>query len=200
LTPLEHGALGRRIGGGLQKPPDPRRVDRGWGDAVHAHAIGDVIGSHGQRQRKERALRRAVERTVGEPGGGGDRADVDDRRVAGPAQMWECGAAGTHRPEEVHVDYAAPLLVGIGLDVALGADPGVVDQDIEPAEAVGGLCSRGLDGGGVGDVGLEREQSVLHAATPAVQHRDSGASACEQAGGGEADPRAPASHERGKPI
>ena len=64
LARLQRRALGLGVVGGVEQPPDPRRVGRARRDAVHADALADVVGGHRQRQRHHRALGRAVERAV----------------------------------------------------------------------------------------------------------------------------------------
>ncbi len=64
------------------------------------------------------------------------------------------------RAEEVDVERGAGLLLAELLDGAEPHRPGVVDDDVEPAEAGDRLLDRGEDGGAVGDVGGQRQHAV----------------------------------------
>src|SRR5690606_3981299 len=56
---------------------------------------------------------------------------------------------------EVGVDYASPILVLHPQDQPVSGDPGVVDQDVESAEAIDDLLDQLLTVVCVGHVGLE---------------------------------------------
>ena len=158
LACLQRRALGLRVVGLGQQALDPRRVRGAWVHAVHADALAHVVGGHRQREREDRALGRAVERALRDAGGGCDRRGVADRRVLGLAQVGQRRAGDAHDPEDVDVEHAAPLVVVVVGDGALGADAGVVDQDVQPAEALGGLLHRRPHRAVVGHVGLHADQ------------------------------------------
>ncbi len=86
----------------------------------------------------------------------GDRAVVNDAAPTG-----RLGLHQHHRllrakehTREVNIDDGLPLLEGQLFDLPGGrADPGVVEQDIEPAEAFLDLLEELLDGCGIADIG-----------------------------------------------
>ena len=108
--------------------------------------------------RVDRALGGAVEGAPGQAGHGRDRAGVDDRRGRGAPQVGEGGPAGPDDPEQVDVQHAAPLVLGVVLDRARCADAGVVDQHVQGAEALGDRGHGGPHRVVVGDVGGQRQR------------------------------------------
>ena len=118
------------------------------------------VGRHGQRERVDRALGRAVERPLRQARGGRDRAGVDDRGLAALprrlAEQWQRGPRGAHDAEHVHVEHPVPLGVVVVLDRPGRADARVVHHDVEPAESPPGLGDGGAHRGVVGHVGEDR--------------------------------------------
>ena len=100
---------------------------------------------------------------VGEHVGDGDLAadagDVDDGRaaVAGQrsllAQVREGGPGGVEGGEEVDLHGALEDLEGLGFDGADVDDAGVVDEDVDAAEAGDGFVDEALGFFGLGEVG-----------------------------------------------
>ena len=142
LARLQRRPLGGRVIGLRQQPADPRRVGGAGVHAVDPDALGEVVGGHRQRQRQHRALGRGVQGALRQAGGRGDRAGVHDRGVRRRAQVGQRGAGHPDHADHVHVEHLVPLLVGVVGDGADRADPGVVDQDVDAAEAGGGLVDR----------------------------------------------------------
>ncbi len=70
--------------------------------------------------------------------------------------MREGGPGHPGDPDDIHIEDPMPFLVGILRDVADGADTGVVDQDVDAAEAGNHLCHRRIDIGRGGDVAPDR--------------------------------------------
>ena len=88
----------------------------------------------------------------------GHRRHVDDAAVARVAQG-RVGRAGTQeRPRQVGIDHEVPLL---GADLGRcrrAQDARVVDQDVDPAEAVRGRRHEGRDVVRPGDVDMDRQR------------------------------------------
>ena len=102
-------------------------------------------------------------------------------------------------PSTLTSNTRRPLLHGVRLDGALGADAGVVDEDVDAAHRGGGL----LDGGGrrpvVGDIGpvtgwLRRARPVGSRSSTATD----GAAGEGGGGDGAADPGRAASHQHAR--
>src|SRR5258708_7531398 len=68
----------------------------------------------------------------------GDRRHVDDGAAAGRPELRDAVLAAEEHAVEIDRVDATPLLEAGLLDGADGADPGIVDDDIEPAESGGG--------------------------------------------------------------
>jgi hypothetical protein len=62
---------------------------------------------------------------------------------------------------EVDVEHRVPLLLRQLMGEAVGADAGVVEEEVDAAEALDGLLDRSLDRRVVTDVGHEREGADL---------------------------------------
>ncbi len=101
--------------------------------------------------------------------------------------MGEGGPGGADHAEDVDVQDAVPLLVGVVLDGTDGADACVVDEDVDAAQPGG----RGLHGGAyrgvVADIGLETEQRPWHTGGFEVQDGHRRALRGQRAGRGEPD-------------
>jgi hypothetical protein len=91
----------------------------------------------------------------------GGRGDGDDVACALPAQDGQDGAGDVHRAEEVGLELLAHLRGRDLLEVAGEEVPGVVDQDVDAAEAVDGGLRGGLGVLGAGDVEPGGQQVVL---------------------------------------
>jgi hypothetical protein len=98
--------------------------------------------------------------------------------------------------EDVDVEHLVPLVVGVGLDGAGGADAGVVDHDVEPAQPLGGLADRRADRGVVAHVGADLLQRGLEGGRGQVEAGHPGAAGGQEAGGGQADAGGAAGDQR----
>jgi hypothetical protein len=78
-----------------------------------------------------------------------------------------------------------PLGVRVGLHRAHGADTGVVDHDVDPAEPLGGVADRRPDRGVVAEVGAYLLQRGLGGGDVEADHR--GPPGGQQPGRGQAD-------------
>ncbi len=114
--------------------------------------------------------------------------------------MGECGPAGPDDPEQVHVQDAVPLLVVVVGHGALGADAGVVDQHVEPAELAHDLLDRRADRGVVGDVGAHAEHAVGHAGGVEVECGHGGAALAQDPDDRRADARGAAGDGRDQAV
>lgn len=101
--------------------------------------------------------------------------------------MRQSGPTDAHHAEDVDVEDPVPLLVGVVLDGADGADARVVHEDVQTAEPLDGLGDRGPYGDVVSDVGLETEQRGRCPGGVDVEDGHRGAPCGEQPGGGQPD-------------
>ena len=98
-----------------------------------------------------RWIRPALETGIGDRGAGRaeprDRGDIDDPPAALPLHDRSHGLGQKHGAGEVDVDDLRPLLVGEAIEVGEGDRlivGGVVDQDVEPAEAFDYIVDQAL--------------------------------------------------------
>lgn len=159
-----------------------------------------MVGGHRQGEGEDGALGGGVQGALREPGGRGDGAGVHDRRVCRFPQVGQGGAGGTDHADNIDVQDPVPLVVGVVLDGALGADPGVVDQHVESAEVRDGRGHGLAYGGVVGDVGAETEQGLLDRREVQVEDGDPRPTGGEQLGGGAADAGGATGHQRLEPF
>jgi hypothetical protein len=194
----EHGGLGDVPGDALQLQGRHLAADREVRHVVHIgdHWRADVpgrdhigpqaLGAIGEGQvagelDQARLGRAIADRAIGpEPRDGGDA----DHCLAGAlAQIGQGRAGHQEGAVEVDVDAAPPVgRVGVLKAVALGEDPHIVDQNVDPAEPRGAGRGRGGAGGLVRDVAAERQalaalrldhpQRVLRAVDVEVEQAD----------------------------
>ena len=133
-----------------------RRGDEADVDAVDE----DVVLRDLDRERlRERVARGAVDRRREERGVGVarvDGADVDDAAAARGAHVREHLAGAADQREELDVEVGDPVLVGERLEGAGVRAAGVVDEEVDPAERLGGARDEVPDLLGIGDVGRLR--------------------------------------------
>ena len=146
----------------------------------------------------DRVLGRDVDGHVGlgdEPGDGGD---VDDAPAALGAHVRQDRLGHPDDAEDVDVDDLLVLRDGELLGGACGADAGVVDQDVHPAEPRDHVLDRGGHGGVAGDVEVQERQARRAGDAGCVaarpDHLEPGVDQAE--GGLLADARGGARHER----
>ncbi len=125
-------------------PPLPRRINM---DAELGHLRGQRLA-----ETFERPFRGVIEAEVGEGVDAADRRDLDD--VAGALRAHDRQRRLRHpqRAEHVGLDLRAGFLLADLLDRAELAVAGIVDDDVEPAEASVRLGDRRIDGALVVDV------------------------------------------------
>ena len=87
------------------------------------------------------------------------------------------GDAGNAHHVDVHDPQ--PFLIGIVRDASLGADPGVVDHDVDAAVPLHDAFDAGAHLGVVRDVRFHAEVALRHAAGVEVEDGDGGAALCE---------------------
>src|SRR4051812_347672 len=142
----------------------PAVAEPGRHRSRHHVADADVVVANFLHQRfAERVqarLGRAVRRAAGERVLAGQAADVDDPAAAAAAHLGNRGARAVEDAAQVRVDHLAPVLDAHVAGVGEAADAGVVDQDVDRAEA--------LDRGAHEPLGLARH---AHVATHRVHAR-----------------------------
>jgi hypothetical protein len=90
------------------------------------------------------------------PGGWGlaaDHGDIDDLPAAPPLHVRDGEAAEADRPHHLEVEVRLPGGVVDGLERIRIGGPGIVEQDVDAAPAVGNRLDHGLDVRGARDVG-----------------------------------------------
>ena len=80
-----------------------------------------------------------------------------------PAHHRQDRPGDVHRTEQVRLDLGSHLGRADLLEVAGVEVPGVVHQHVDPPEPLDGRLDGRVDGGGVGDVELHRQQIVVGA-------------------------------------
>src|SRR5215204_570121 len=156
------GALHRRLGAeardvlGVEGRGDERRPDRPRRDAVHPDALLDELLRERAGEGDDRALRGAVVEKLRAAAIGRHRCGVDDRGAL--LQMRQRRLGHEEIAEDVGSEGALDLLrrdlVDVLLRMLLG---GVVDEDVEAAEAIDDLLDRLLAEAGVADVAGDGE-------------------------------------------
>ena len=133
---------------------DERRIHRARADRVAADAVFDVVhrelpghGDHGP-------LRRAVGEAPRYPDLASNRCDVDNHPTARllAQHLVHGGATAVEDPGDVHVQQSVPIGALRFLDRADQPQSRVVDEDVQPAEALHGRRHTGLDARQVGHV------------------------------------------------
>ncbi len=109
--------------------------------------------------------------------------------------MGQAGAGGTDHADDVDVVDAVPLVVGVVLDGALGADARVVDQDVEAAEFRDRRRDGRPHGRVVGDVRAVAEEWLADRGRVQVEDGDLGAALGQEVRGGPADAGGTARHQ-----
>ena len=118
---------------GEARPLGHRRVDEAGADRDRTHAVGVELLVQRAGERDHGGLRRAVGGEAGRRQRAGDRGEVDDP-AARLAQQRDRGLRDEEESAQVDADLEVEVLGREVLDVAGDADPGRVDEDVEPAE------------------------------------------------------------------
>ena len=129
--------------------------------------VADQIGRHRQGQRVHGALRRGVERALDQTGVGGDRRQVHDDARGRCCRRYGRAARDARATPITLTSSTRVHSSSVGRHVADRADAGAVDEDVDAAERLGRGRHRGLQRGGVGDVGLDAATRAAPAGPPA---------------------------------
>ena len=78
------------------------------------------------------------------------RADIDD--AAALADVLEGRLGGQEQAQDIDVEHPVKLFFGKGFDRSELVNPGVVDQNVEPAVVLNGGVDDALGLGGLGDI------------------------------------------------
>lgn len=112
------------------------------------------------------------------------------------AHNWQHRLRDPQRPEKVRFELGAHIIFRQFLDHAEVAIPGVIDNDIELAEVVSGSLYRVKGSAAVGDIELERQDSV---AVP-LDERVQGPQVASRCSNRAPRSRAASAHSRPKPF
>ena len=128
-------------------------------DGGDANAFVAELGVEAFGESYEGELCGGVGKHVGDGHLAADGSDVDDGGAAGSGegdlftQVREGGPGGVEGGEEVDLHGALEDVEGLGFDGAYVDDAGVVDQDVDAAEAGDGFVDEALGFLGLGEVG-----------------------------------------------
>src|SRR6267142_3914340 len=178
-------------------------------DGVHPDTVSRVVHRHSAREPGHRGLRRVVLRRLAHARHRPDRRDVDDAAAAALSHEGDRRLRTERVALEVHAQDLVPAL-GAGLDHrVIEPDPGIVDEDVKPAEAVRRLPdeSRGLglalhvrfDKDGLAAAGLDLRGDTLAPIAVAIGERHLCSLLHEASHRGLADARRSAGHGRNLP-
>ena len=182
----------------------PRGVGRAGGHAVDPDALGHVVGRHGQRERVDGALARAVQRPLRQARDGGDRAGVDDGGLAAardrPAQRGRAARVVRTMPSTFTSRTRCHSSSSLSSTVPAAPMPALLtrmsSRPARPRRPRDRLPDRAV----VGHVGDDRGRPAVRRPGPQaicpVQDRDPGAALGQQPRGGQADARGAAGDER----
>ncbi len=127
--------------------------ERAGAEAVDGDAVGAEIEGAGAGEADEGGFAGAVNVALEAAADAEDAGDVDDAAPLAGFHAGDDGAGEGHDGGEVHLDVAVPDFVGDFVDGLGIVDAGVVDEDVDLAEAFFGFDGEGFDGGAVGHVG-----------------------------------------------
>src|SRR5690606_20545515 len=158
----EHALLARAVQDlGGYRLGEPRRPDIARRDGVHVDVRWPQFHGGGAREPQQPRLRGRVVGQAELAPDAVDGADVDDLAVLLRAEQRGDRADHVERAGQVRLDDVAPLLVRHAPQRAVPADPGVVDQDVQRAEALPGAAHEALHGTGIAHVALGAEDLDL---------------------------------------
>lgn len=189
VVSLLHGLAGGFVGDvGRQFGVDDAGLNESDPDA------GQELLTQGLRPSVDSPLGGGVDAVASACGAAGDGGDVDQITGLTVLELVEEDLSGGDRAEEVGFDHGPVVLVLRSGEGTEEHDPGVVDQDVGPAELVLHALCGGEEGLAVGDVGLDGDGAVgqflgegFDAVHAAGQERDLVAVGGEGAGGGGSD-------------
>src|SRR5690606_35450737 len=131
---------------------DPRGGDSPRGHGVRPDPAGPEVDRDGAREGEDGALAGDVGSAVAHCGQGCGGGDVDDNPAVVLEHVWDHGPAEQEGCSHVDGKGLVPLLRGRGDEVADEAEPGVVDQYVEPLPAGDSLAQDAFDVVLVGEV------------------------------------------------
>ena len=98
-------------------------------------------------------LRRGIIRLAGIAGDPDNRADRDHPPVTAPDHPAQCGARQPEGGGQIDVDDRLPILVAQPQRDVVAGNPGIVDEDIDPAHRRLGLAQQAVGRRRVGEIG-----------------------------------------------
>ena len=132
----------------VERAVDAGRVDRDDPDAVRRELDRPRLGQPGQAPLGRRVVRQAAH-----PAQAGDRRVVDDHAGLRLDHVRDHVPGDDPGALEVDVEHRVPLGLGQLVGEPVRADAGVVEQDVDPAEALDRVVDRLGHRGVVADVG-----------------------------------------------
>lgn len=186
------------------------RVDPARQDYVDRDAVGRPGGGEALGQLHHAALGRGIGRVQRHAEDREHGAVVDDAADAARLHVGEGGLARDHGRSQVGGQHGVPVLHPVFLGPAADVGARVVDQDVQPAEALRRGLHHVADGLLVGDVHLDRigldaqraqfGDGARALGRVAAGHHDRGARLGEAAGEAEPDAAIAAGDERHAPL
>src|ERR1700678_871113 len=130
-----------------------RGANRPGADAIDGNSFRAQIHRERARESDDAGLGNRIGAVAWSRAEAFGRRDVDDARGVGLAQMHQCGAHHPLLRSQQAGDSAIPdAIVIVVAEWSEAAEAGVVDQDVEPAEARGDVRNDALDLGRIEDV------------------------------------------------
>src|SRR5690606_178861 len=158
----EHALLARAVQDlGGYRLGEPRRPDIARRDGVHVDVRWSQLHGGGTREPEQPCLRGRIIGQAELAPEAVDGADVDDLAVLLRAEQRRDRADHVDRAGQVRLDDLAPLLIRHAPQRAVPADPGVVDQDVQRAEALPGAAHEAFHGARIPHVALGAEDLDL---------------------------------------
>jgi hypothetical protein len=197
---VEQAAARLRVGGLVDALLQQGRQSRAGADAVDADAVAGMVDRQRLCQLHHPALGRDIDRQARRADQAEFGGDGDDGALRW-AQQGQGGARAQDGAAQVDRDHRVDFLDADLLQGAAPVDAGVVDQDVEAAEAVGDRVEQRRDAAGIADVGTDCDGPArqgcgkLLAGRP-VGHDHGRALARKPFGRGKADAARRAGHHR----
>jgi hypothetical protein len=133
-------------------------VDPAGQHGVHLDVVFCPRGRERARELHQPALARAVGRDERGAEERHHRADVDDLAAFLRQEKRIGRLAGDEGARQIGVEHLVPFVERVVLRRLADVDAGVVHQDVEPAEALGGLADHGAAGGLPAYIGEQRDR------------------------------------------
>ena len=165
---------GERGAGVVELVVEHRRPDAVGADARDVHVLDlgcPQVGHGAQAEPHDGVLRGGVDPLAGHGGEAGERGDVDDLATAVGTHRLDGGQRAVHRPDRIHLDHQAALLLVVLPRGAGEEHAGVVDPDVQSTGDGDDPIARGTHGRVVTDVERESRRWLAELARHLLRRR-----------------------------